>query len=192
MFTEDGRRVYHVEQGSGGVAPIDPSAPRTKASATLKNTPLSTKKLLKYIRMCKGLSVDEALVQLSFSKSFKYNLVQHAIRCARHTAVHQFGMNSDRLYVAEMWTGRGTGEKRLFIHGRGRSALSLRHRAHLTVVVKEQPHMPGEKKVGKFGRKTATIQRTLQRLNQLNDSSDTVEADTPADTETQAQAQAQA
>lgn len=52
----------------------------------------------------RGLSVEEALIQLSFADQPKAYLVANVIRGAARNAVHNFNMEKDRLYIRKFYS----------------------------------------------------------------------------------------
>jgi large subunit ribosomal protein L22 len=84
-----------------------------------------------------GLTVDDAIQQLEFSKKMKAPLVQKIIRRTANLADIRHGLQYSQLEIAECFVTRGTPLKRLNPMGRGRMGLKCRQHSHIRIVLRE-------------------------------------------------------
>ncbi|KAH0427395.1 hypothetical protein CcaCcLH18_09676 [Colletotrichum camelliae] len=121
----------------------------------------SVKKLVHLARQVQGKSVDEAILQMRYSKKKMAREVKYQLEEARDLAVVSRGMglgkphdpikietkdgkalsvdNSSKLYVAESWVGRGPWRsKSMDYKGRGRFGIIQSPSTSISVVLKEE------------------------------------------------------
>jgi large subunit ribosomal protein L22 len=146
-------------------ASFESMASRDAAIVKRKNIPVSPKKFHDIARLVRGLSVNEALIQMKFCEKGNASHMVTLLKNAQATAVHNFSMNKDRLFVANVDVAKGEYLKRVRYRSRGRMGLMFRYRSNVRLVVREQPYTEGEKRVGRWGRNHSTIERTLAHLN---------------------------
>jgi len=123
---------------------------------------ISPRKLNEILRPIRGLSVEEALIQLKFHPRRKAIYVYNCLENTRKHAVNQFNMDYTRLVVSHLNATKGKFLKRIKYHARGRFGIMFRYYAHLTVAIKEQAPEDGETRLGIYGRSHSTILRTKQ------------------------------
>eukprot|EP00898_Chlorokybus_atmophyticus_P002669 jgi/Chlat1/3402/Chrsp23S03744 len=118
---------------------------------TKRSLPMSPIKMNTIAKLIRGLSVDNAMIQLQLNPKRAAKAVLDFLKCAKGNAIHNKSMDSRRLYVAECFIGRATPIRRVSMHGRGRSGEKRRLRTHLSVVLKERPtnivRPPSEKRI---------------------------------------------
>lgn len=68
----------------------------------MRRIQIGPQKLNDICRTIRGLSVHEALIQLKFSPKKKAKYVHNVIKNAAVSAVNNFGMAKDRLYVGKL------------------------------------------------------------------------------------------
>jgi len=129
--------------------------------------PISPRKLNDLVDPIRRIHVDEALTQLRLSRKRKAVIVFNVLRTARVHAINNFRMDPARLVVDEVVVGKGQHLKRIDIKARGHYGMRRRYRSHLQIAVREIPPQPGETKLGLWGPKHVTRQRTLARLKAL-------------------------
>lgn len=98
----------------------------------------SSQKLNLVAQSIRGLNVEKAIAELSFSKKRIANNVLSVLQSAVANAENNHGLNIDRLYVSEAYVGKGLVMKRMHARGRGRGARILKPFSNLTVVVAER------------------------------------------------------
>eukprot|EP00466_Bigelowiella_natans_P004069 jgi/Bigna1/129386/aug1.9_g4094 len=144
-------------------------ATRDFSEAKSTNLPVSARKLNDIARPVRGLSCDEAIIQLKLSPKPKSSFVSRLIQNAKNNGIHNFNMDPDRLYVAEIQVGKGQQAKKLRYHGRGRMGIMTRYRSHLKVKVMEQPWQEGEIRIGRRGRRISVIKDLKKRHEEANE-----------------------
>jgi large subunit ribosomal protein L22 len=127
--------------------PVPAGPQRVESRAIHRNLAASASKMNEVCALVRGMSVEEALTQLSFSQTRKAVHVKNCIRNARTAAVNNFGLDSERLYVAEAWVGRAKHVKRPDYKAKGRFGMKSKYKCHLQVVVREWPS-DGSKPIG--------------------------------------------
>lgn len=110
---------------------------RSKVQAILKGIKQSPKKVNLVAALVRGMQVEDALLQLQLTVKRAAKTVYQVIHSARANAVHNHGLDSDRLLVAEAFVGKGFFKKRVSYHAKGRSGIRVRPECRLTVVVRE-------------------------------------------------------
>ncbi|CEP03502.1 Large ribosomal subunit protein uL22m [Plasmodiophora brassicae] len=134
------------------------------AHARHRNIKVSPKKLNEIVRLVRGLSASEAIIQMQLCERRKSTVVQKCIQNAVNNAINNHGMALDRLFVKEAVVGRGQCTRMLMFHGRGRVGKRVKRRSHLTVKLAEQPFDPKERRIGSFGPTKSKMALTFRRL----------------------------
>ncbi len=88
--------------------------------------------------LVRGKPVREALAVLRFTPKRASTVVAKAIRSAMANAENNHEMDTDLLYVSEIYVGPGPTLKRYQPRQRGQAFPILKRTAHLTVVLKER------------------------------------------------------
>lgn len=108
-----------------------------KVQAILKGIKQSPKKVNLVAALVRGMRVEDALLQLQVTVKRASKTVYQVIHSARANAVHNHGLDPDRLLVAEAFVGKGFFKKRLSYHSKMRHGMMVRPECRLTVVVRE-------------------------------------------------------
>lgn len=108
-----------------------------KVQAVLKGIKQSPKKVNLVAALVRGMRVEDALLQLQVTVKRAAKTVYQVIHSARANAVHNHGLDADRLLVAEAFVGKGFYKKRLRYHAKMRHGIEMRPECRLTVVVRE-------------------------------------------------------
>jgi len=109
-----------------------------QARAILREAKGSPKKFGAFLRVIRGLSVEDALIQCDLSPKRVAKTVGKVILSAVGNAVNNQGLDRDRLVVAEATVGKGKYLRRVSIHGRGRAGVMHRPRSHVTIHLEER------------------------------------------------------
>ena len=112
------------------------------ARAVLRQAKGSPKKFNDVLRVIRGCSVSDALVQCALSPKKYADVVRKVILSAAANATNNHDLDRDKLFVAEAVVGKGTFLPRVSIHGRGRAGKMHRPRSHVTIVVEEREAPP--------------------------------------------------
>ena len=108
------------------------------ATAICHSIRTSPRKLNLVAASIRGLGVDKAISELSFSKKRIAKVVLAVVQSAIANAENNHGLNIDKLSVSEAYVGKGMVMKRMHARGRGRGARVLKPFSKLTVVLTER------------------------------------------------------
>ncbi|KAL3825666.1 hypothetical protein ACJIZ3_021695 [Penstemon smallii] len=109
----------------------------SKVQAILKGIKQSPKKVNLVAALVRGMQVEDALLQLQVTVKRAAKTVYQVIHSARANAIHNHGLDPDRLLIAEAFVGKGLFKKRVSYHARGKSGIRVRAECRLTVVIRE-------------------------------------------------------
>ena len=109
-----------------------------EAKAILRNLRTSPIKLNQVAKMIRGMQVEKALTQLTFSHRRIALDVKKTLQSAIANAENNHHLNVDDLIVKEAYVGKSMVMKRMHARGRGRGARVMKPFSHLTIVVREQ------------------------------------------------------
>ena len=127
------------EEPKAEVKPAKPAKPAvTQATSTALNIRVTPRKCRLVADIVRGKDVDEALAILSNLNKAASQPVSKVIKAAAADAVHNFKLNEEKLYVAEIQVGDGMKMKRFMPRGKGSSSGLLKRCAHIRVTVKER------------------------------------------------------
>ena len=117
------------------------SAPRrladNEANAELRMVRISPQKLNLVAGLIRGLKVEKALANLTFSKKRIANDVKKLLESAVANAENNHGLDVDNLIVAEASVGKAMVMKRFRARARGRGAKILKPFSNMRIVVRE-------------------------------------------------------
>ncbi|WOL18453.1 hypothetical protein Cni_G27248 [Canna indica] len=108
-----------------------------KVQAIKKDIRQSPKKVNLVAKLVRGMRVEDALLQLQVTVKRAAKTLYQVIHSARANAVHNHGLEADRLLVEEAFVGKGVYLKRLSYHAKGRCGVMVRPKCRVTVVVRE-------------------------------------------------------
>ncbi|GJP55010.1 hypothetical protein CLOM_g14003 [Closterium sp. NIES-68] len=135
--------VSPLVTGTSQLSPASPTGRTVRAVlAGLKQGP---KKVNLVAAMVRGMTPEDALMQMAVSTKRAAKTVAKVVTAARANAVHNHGLEERKLIIAEAFVGKGRYLKRLNPHGRGRSGVKHRYRSRLTVVVREMNEREAER-----------------------------------------------
>lgn len=117
----------------------------TEAKAVINRLRISAQKLNLVAAMIRGLSVSDALTQLTFSSKRIADDVKKGLQSAIANAENNHNLNVDELVVKEAYVGKNIVMKRMHTRGRGRSARVFKPFANLTLIVSEKGEAPAKK-----------------------------------------------
>ena len=117
-----------------------PEAPKkpmpTEARAITKNVRVTPRKARLVMDLVRGKDVKEALGILANLNKAAATPVAKLIKSAAANATNNFGMDADKLYVAEIYACDGLRMKRYMPRAKGSASGLVRRCSHLTVVIK--------------------------------------------------------
>ncbi len=114
----------------------------TEAKAVINRIRISAQKLNLVAQIIRGMSVAEALTQLTFSGKRISDDVKKGLQSAIANAENNHNLNVDSLYVKEAYVGKNIVMKRMHTRGRGRSARVFKPFSNLTLIVCERGDEP--------------------------------------------------
>ena len=109
-----------------------------EAQAVCKMLRISPIKLNQLASTIRGLDVEQALAQLSFSKRRIANDVKKILQSAVANAENNHQLDVDQLYVSEAFVGKDLVMKRFRARARGRAGRINKPFSRLTIVVRER------------------------------------------------------
>ncbi|KAM9953305.1 hypothetical protein ACTFIR_008370 [Dictyostelium discoideum] len=116
-------------------------------------------KLMALFKALSGLSLREAIAQLSFTEHSPSKKLRGLIKHAAHVAENIKGMDPERLIISQIWAGRSFYKRSIMWKGRGQGSTIRKPFCHVSVEIKESEFKDGEKKVGKFGKTNKTFSK---------------------------------
>ena len=109
-----------------------------EASATLKYSRISARKVKIVADLIRGKDIDEALAIIKFTPKASSEVLEKLLKSAIANAENNHDMKHENLYVAEIYANQGPTLKRIRPAAKG-SAVRIRKRtSHITIVLKEK------------------------------------------------------
>lgn len=119
-----------------------PEAPKkpivTEARAVAKDVRITPRKARLVIDLVRGKGVNVALGILANVNRAASPLVAKVIRSAAANAINNFGMDEEKLYVAEIYATDGIKMKRFLPRAKGSASGLVKRTSHISVVVKQR------------------------------------------------------
>ncbi len=116
-----------------------------EAMAKTRMIRTSPQKLNLVAQMIRGLKVEKALNDLTFSRKRISADVKKTLQSAIANAENNHGLDIDNLIVAEAFVGKNLVMKRFRARARGRGASILKPFSELTIIVREVEDAPASK-----------------------------------------------
>ena len=116
-----------------------PAKPKvTSAKAVAHDVRVTPRKARLVLDLIRGKAVNEALGILSNVNKAASPIVAKVVKSAASNAINNFGMEEEKLYVAECYAGDGIKMKRYLPRAKGSASGLVKRSSHITVVVKER------------------------------------------------------
>lgn len=141
-------------------------ASKKQVKAVARTIRISPQKLNLVAETIRGLKVDKALAQLTFSRKRVAGEVKKLLTGAIANAENNFGMDIDNLVVAEAYVGKAMVMKRWHAAAKGSGHRILKPFSNMTIVVKEaekEVKKESKKETQKAPAKKATKKETTQK-----------------------------
>ena len=141
-------------------------ASKKQIKAVARTIRISPQKLNLVAETIRGLKVDKALAQLTFSRKRVAGEVKKLLTGAIANAENNFGMDIDNLVVAEAYVGKAMVMKRWHAAAKGSGHRILKPFSNMTIVVKEaekEAKKESKKETKKAPAKKATKKETTQK-----------------------------
>ncbi len=116
---------------------VDKADNKRQAYAKAKSIRTSGQKLNLIAKSIRGCNIKVAIDQLTFSKKRVSKEVLKVLNSAIANAENNFGLDIDKLVVAEAYVGKSIVMKRMRARARGRAARILKPFSKLTILLKE-------------------------------------------------------
>lgn len=111
---------------------------RDQGKAILRFAGVAPRKAKIVLDLIKGKPIDEAYAIVRYTPKAASEMIYKLIRSAEANAVNNFGLNPDKLYIAEAYANSGSILKRMQPVSRGRGNRINKRTSHITIVVKEK------------------------------------------------------
>ena len=111
---------------------------RDQGKAILRFAGVAPRKAKIVLDLIKGKPIDEAYAIVRYTPKAASEMIYKLIRSAEANAVNNFGLNPDKLYIAEAYANSGAILKRMQPVSRGRGNRINKRTSHITIVVKEK------------------------------------------------------
>jgi len=109
-----------------------------EARATLKYARISARKVKIVADLIRGKNANEALAIVKYTPKAASEIIEKLLKSAMSNAENNHNMNTNSLYVAEIYANQGPTLKRIRPAAKG-SAVRIRKRTcHITIVLKEK------------------------------------------------------
>lgn len=108
------------------------------AIAKAKAMRTSPRKLNLVLQQIRGADINNAVLQLKFSKKGTAPEVLKVLNSAIANAENNLNMDIDKLYVAEAYCGKSITMKRFKARARGRASRIIKPFSNMTVVLSER------------------------------------------------------
>ena len=110
----------------------------TSARATAYDVRVTPRKARLVIDLIRGKGVNEALGILVNVNKAASPIVAKVVKSAASNAINNFGMDEEKLYVAEIYANEGLRMKRFLPRAKGSASGLVKRTSHITVVVKQR------------------------------------------------------
>ena len=108
-----------------------------EARAKLSYARISSRKVKATIDLIRNKNVGEAMAILKLTPKAAAELVEKLLKSAIANAENNFGMDTEKLYVAEIYANQGPTLKRVRPRAQGRAFRINKKTSHITLVLKE-------------------------------------------------------
>ena len=109
-----------------------------EARAIAKYIRMSPTKVGAVLDLIRGKQVNEAFAILQFTPREAAVVINKVLKSAVANAENNFALDTDRLYVSDVFVGQGPTLKRFRPMDHGKAFKILKKSSHITVIVKER------------------------------------------------------
>ena len=103
-----------------------------------KNARISPYKVRQVLELIRGKSAEKAVVILKYSDKKAARIILKVLNSAMANAEHNYGMDLDKLYVAEAFANQGPMMKRFRPAAKGAAHPYVHRTSHITVTLGER------------------------------------------------------
>jgi large subunit ribosomal protein L22 len=112
-----------------------------QAKAIARNLDVSARKARLVVDVVRGKPVPRALAMLRFMPQKSASFVYKVIASAAANAENNYSLDTDSLYVSEIYVDEGPTQRRFRPRSHGRVSPLLKRSSHITAVVAEKEDM---------------------------------------------------
>ncbi len=109
-----------------------------EAKAQAKMVRISSRKVKLVIDLVRGKNVGEAIAILKLTPKAASPVVEKVILSAVANAEHNYNMDTESLFVKEIYVGEGPTLKRFRPRAQGRATAIMKRTSHITAIVAER------------------------------------------------------
>lgn len=109
-----------------------------EAKAIARHIRIAPRKIRIVVDLIRGKNVGEAFAILKYTPKVGAEVVEKVLKSAVANAEHNCDLNTDALYVSQVFVDQGPTLKRIHPRSRGQAFKILKHTSHVTLVVKER------------------------------------------------------
>ena len=110
----------------------------TRPSAKLSYARVSVLKACFVLDAIRGKDVQTALAVLEYNPRYASSIIKKLLQSAIANAENNNGMNTENLYIAECYAGKGPTMKRVRPRAQGRAYRIEKQSSHITIVLDEK------------------------------------------------------
>ncbi|CAD2074743.1 50S ribosomal protein L22 [Phocicoccus schoeneichii] len=115
-----------------------------QAKAVARTVRIAPRKVRLVLDLVRGKDVGEAVALLKLTNKRAASVVEKLVLSAVANAEHNYDMDTDNLYVSEIYANEGPTLKRFRPRAQGRATQILKRTSHITVVVSEKEQVAEE------------------------------------------------
>lgn len=109
-----------------------------EARAHARYIRIAPRKVQIVIDLVRGKNVNDAIAILKFTPKRASYIVEKLVKSAMANAENNYEMNTDKLYISEIFANQGPTLKRFMPRAMGRATRIRKRTSHITVVLKER------------------------------------------------------
>lgn len=111
---------------------------KDEGRATVKYVRISARKVKIVIDLIRGKNINEAYAILKNTPKVASEVLVKLLKSAESNAVNNNGLDSDKLFVSEVYANQGSTLKRIRPRAKGRAYRINKRTSHITLAVKER------------------------------------------------------
>lgn len=115
-----------------------------QAKAVARTVRIAPRKVRLVLDLVRGKDVGEAVALLKLTNKRAASVVEKLVLSAVANAEHNYDMDTENLYVSEIYANEGPTLKRYRPRAQGRATQILKRTSHITVVVSEKEQVAEE------------------------------------------------
>ena len=109
-----------------------------EARAVASHIRIAPRKVRIVVDLIRGKQIGEAFAILKHTPKVASEVVEKLLKSAVANAENNYDMNTDDLYVSQVFVDQGPTLKRIHPRSRGQAFKILKRSSHITIVVKER------------------------------------------------------